>query len=670
MAVLNPHQQKIVIHQEGPALVIAGAGSGKTRVITHRVAELVRSGVDPSTIMLVTFTNKAAKEMADRVAKSIAQDNIEKSLVHGTFHSLANRFLRRYAVLLHYESNFSILDSSDSRDLIKAAMADALGNPGKNFPKSAVLQSIFSLAFNQNCDELSLKRTDYSARHFDLEGLIESQYSHFFPILEEILAIHTTYRLKKRRNNAMDFDDLLENWLDLLLKKREKLSWTHHFQFILVDEYQDTNTVQARILDRLAEGHQNLMVVGDDAQSIYSWRGANFRNILDFPEKYNATIYHLEQNYRSTPDILALANSSINMNKEQFRKELYSILPNLEKPMLHYLYDVEEEAHVVVEQILKLQDQDVRLNEISVLYRNHVQAAVLQLALIERGIPFLVRSGVQFFEQAHMKDMLSFLKIVFNPLDEIAWMRVLKLLPGIGNATAQKIFNVFLAQKAVRLTLDNTDLQKMIPKKARAYWDFMLECFKKLLEEGTTPAQMIALIYQMIYCDYLLSTYENARQREADIRYLEEFAGKYKSLERLLNELSLVGPTVIKDYEAEEYQADDECLTLSTIHQAKGLEWDAVFVIGLTEGQFPHQRCLEPLALLEEERRLFYVAMTRARRYLTLTAPLMSSAYGGSYVSSRSRFIEECPQELVSCFTTNNADERESYAPYKSRLIF
>ena len=320
-----------------------------------------------------------------------------------------------------------------------------------------------------------------------------------------------------------------------------------------------------------------------------------------------------------------------------------------------------------MEQILKLGDQDVSLNEMSVLYRNHVQAATLQIALTQRGIPFIVRSGVQFFEQAHMKDILAFLKIVFNPLDEIAWMRVLKLVPGIGNTTAQKIFRVFLEQKAVRLTEDNTDLQNKIPKKAQPQWALVLQCFKGLLEEGTTPSQMISIVYEWIYQDYLLVTYENARQRGEDITYLEEFAGKYKSLERMLNELSLVGPTVIKDYEAEEFQ-EDESLTLSTIHQAKGLEWDAVFMIGLTEGQFPHQRCLEPEERLEEERRLFYVAMTRARRYLTLTAPIVNSAFGSSDLATRSRFIEECPQELVSR-VTSTGEEYEQYSSYKSPLI-
>ncbi|MBF0286199.1 MAG: ATP-dependent helicase [SAR324 cluster bacterium] len=668
MEVLNSAQQNIVSHYHGPALVIAGAGSGKTRVITHRVAELIRSGIDPSTIMLLTFTNKAAKEMANRVAQATNQQKIEHAMIHGTFHSVANRFLRRHAKLLLYENNFSILDSSDSRDLLKAAVAESIGKPSKNFPKAAVLQNIFSLAFNQNCDVATLERTEYLQRYFDLELLVEQQYPHFYPLIPEIRMIHASYRHKKRRNNALDFDDLLENWLDLLLKKQKSLPWVEQIQFILVDEYQDTNKVQASILDRLAQEHKNLMVVGDDAQSIYSWRGANFKNILDFPVRYNAAVYRLEQNYRSTPDILALANSSINQNKEQFQKELYSLLPNLERPALYRLYDLESEAEIVVGRILELKDQNISLNEMSVLYRNHVQSATLQVALTQRGIPYIVRSGVQFFEQAHMKDIVSFLKIIFNPLDEIAWMRVLKLIPGVGNTTAQKIFHVFLEQKAVRLTFDNVELQKKIPKKAKVAWEQLLICFKRLLEEGTTPSQMVAIVYQMIYRDYLFVSYENAVQREADIAYLEEFAGKYKSLERLLNELSLVGTTAIKDYEAERFQ-EDECLTLTTIHQAKGLEWNVVFVIGLTEGQFPHQRCLEPPSRLEEERRLFYVAMTRARRYLTLTAPIVSSSFGANTLSSRSRFIEECPQTLMSCVTTPGTEDM-SYSNYKARFTF
>lgn len=669
MEALNPQQQEIVAHKKGAALVIAGAGSGKTRVITHRVAELLNSEIAPSAIMLLTFTNKAAAEMADRVAKTVGQPGVEKSILHGTFHSVANRFLRKYASFLRYENNFSILDSSDSGDLLKAAIAEAIGKPGKNFPKASVLQSVYSLAFNQNCDEQMVQQDDYIHRDFDLERLLESQYPHFYPITDEILQIHRTYRRKKRRNNAMDFDDLLENWLDLLLQKRDSVAWVKQVEYILVDEYQDTNKVQANILDLLSKDHQNLMVVGDDAQSIYSWRGANFKNILDFPKLYDAKVYRLEQNYRSTPDILAVANSSINLNKAQFQKELHSILPQLEKPTLYYLYDAESEAQTIVDQIFKLQDQDIRLNDISVLYRNHVQAATLQIVLTQHDIPFLVRSGVQFFEQAHMKDIIAFLKLVFNPLDEIAWMRVLKLIPGIGNTTALKIFNVFVEQKAVRLTLDNAELQKKIPKKARARWDQLLACFKEMLVEGVTPAEMVAIVQEGFYKDHLLVTYENASQRETDITYLEDFAKKYKSLERMLNELSLVGATVIKDHE-EDQNGEEEVLTLTTIHQAKGLEWDAVFVIGLTEGQFPHQRCLEPEERLEEERRLFYVAMTRARRYLTITAPIMTSSFSGNAWSSRSRFVEELPRHLISHITSSGDDGYTSYSSYHSRMTF
>ncbi len=669
METLNPQQQEIVQHHTGPALVIAGAGSGKTRVITHRVAHLIQSGVDPSSIMMLTFTNKAAKEMADRVGQTVQVKNVQKAIIHGTFHSVANRFLRRYAALIRYENNFTILDDSDDRDLLKAAMAEAIGKADKNFPKAAVLQNMFSLAFNTNCDAHTVRSAEYSKRHFDLEALIDSNYYYLDQYAPEILKVFHTYRRKKRRNQAMSFDDLLENWLELLMHHRANLNWVKQVQHILVDEYQDTNKVQASILDQMAAEHRNLMVVGDDAQSIYSWRGANFRNILDFPNQYNAATFRLEQNYRSTPDILELANNSINFNSEQFEKELYTRRPNLEKPVLYKLFDPNAEAEIVVERILKLQDEDVSLNEMAVLYRSHVQAATLQVVLTQRGIPFLIRSGVKFFDQAHMKDIVSFLKVVFNPLDEIAWMRLLKMLPGIGNTTSQKIFNVFVEQQSVRLTADNEALQKRIPKKARAQWDRMLGCFKEMLREDITPSEMVAVVFREFYRDYMMLSFENPIQREADIHYLQEFAEKYKTLDRLLNELSLVGASVIKDHEADNYQ-EDEYLTLTTIHQAKGLEWDAVFLIGLTESQFPNQRCVYPEALLEEERRLFYVAITRARKYLSLTAPLITSSFGNNEMSGRSRFVEELPEDLLNVISASYDDYESYYMPRNSRMIF
>ena len=646
IASLNPVQRKIVEHKTGPALVIAGAGSGKTRVITHRVAQLIHSGIPASSILLLTFTNKAANEMAQRVGRALKNSTEQQKIIHGTFHSVGSRFLRRNAKLLNYNNNFSILDSSDSRDLIKASLAETVGKPGKYFPKAAVLQNMFSLAFNRFCTQKMILDQPYHERSFHLEQLISADFPNFEENTETILNILAAYRHKKKRGQVMDFDDLLENWLELLLRHGEGLPLCQQIQYILVDEYQDTNQVQANILYRLSRPHKNLMVVGDDAQSIYSWRGADFGNMLEFPERYQAVTYNMEENYRSSPEILDAANRSINYNTRQFEKNLFSSLAEGEKPLVHYVWAAQDEAELVLENILSFREKDIPLNEMSVLYRNHVQSAALQVVLTHAGIPFVVHSGVKFFEQAHIKDVTAFLKVLFNPLDEIAWMRLLRLLPGIGNTTAHLIFRVFQSQQAVRLTKDNVELQKLIPKKALESWNVLLEIFQQMLEESVTPSHMIGLLYKSYYREVLFSSFENAPQRETDIRYLEEFAGNYNKLEAFLNELSLVGSSIITDHEAEQ-QDNQDTLTLTTIHQAKGLEWKVVFIIGLTEGLFPHQRSLGTEEQIEEERRLFYVAMTRAKRHLLITAPVVSSGYSGG-ISKRSRFINELAEETIN----------------------
>ncbi|MBC8259565.1 MAG: ATP-dependent helicase [SAR324 cluster bacterium] len=661
ITALNPVQRKIVEHKTGPALVIAGAGSGKTRVITHRVAQLINSGVPASSILLLTFTNKAANEMAQRVARALNNSTDQLKIIHGTFHSVGSRFLRRNAKLLNYNNNFSILDSSDSRDLIKSALAETVGKPGKYFPKAAVLQNIFSLAFNRFCTQNMILESAFQDRSFHLEQFISADYPHFEDNTDSILNVLSTYRRKKKHGQVMDFDDLLENWLELLLRHGEGLPLCQQIQYVLVDEYQDTNQIQANILYQISKPHKNLMVVGDDAQSIYSWRGADFGNMLEFPERYQAVTYCMEENYRSSPEILEAANQSINYNTRQFEKNLFSSLVNGEKPAVHQVWASQDEAELVLDKILSFQDQDISLNEMSVLYRNHVQSAALQVVLTHAGIPFVVHSGVKFFEQAHIKDVTAFLKVLFNPLDEIAWMRLLRLLPGVGNTTAHRIFSVFQSQQAVRLTKNNHELQKLIPKKAHESWNIFLECFQEMLAENVKPSQMIGILYQNFYREIMFSSFENASQRETDIRYLEEFADNYEKLDNFLNELSLVGSSIITEHESEQ-QENQETLTLTTIHQAKGLEWQVVVVIGLTEGQFPHQRSLVTEAQIEEERRLFYVAMTRAKRQLLITAPVVSSGYSGG-ISQRSRFISELSEDTIN----TEIHSRDEYAYGSSR---
>jgi DNA helicase-2/ATP-dependent DNA helicase PcrA len=645
---LNAEQQQIVAHLEGPALVIAGAGSGKTRVIVYRVAHLIENGVPAAAILMVTFTNKAAEEMRRRVEGLIGEGKA-RDLVSGTFHSVANRFLRRYAPLVGFQNNFTILDDSDARDLVKAAMAEVTGKdadkPARKFPQAAVVQTVLSMAFNRN---------------LPLGELLEKEYPWLEEFLPELQAIAEAYARKKRANNAMDFDDLLDNW-HLLLCQHPNIELARQLRYLLVDEYQDTNVIQARILERLAGPGGNLMVVGDDAQSIYGWRGANFQNILEFPQRFGGIIYRLEENYRSTPEILNLANASINHNVAQFTKHLRAVRPSLEKPRVTHVYDQYAEADHVVERILHYADRDLPLKTMGVLYRSHMQSAVLQMRLTERGIPFTIRSGIKFFEQAHIKDAVAFLKVVHNPMDELAWLRVLKLVPGIGNATAQKIYRVFQDQRAVRLSPENLALNKLIPGKARQSWQDLASTFKELLADGATPAQMIETVRLGYYQDVMRSMFDNAQERDADLAYLAEFAGRYRSLERFLAQLALVGSTVIQDTGPQEEQDPDQ-ITLTTIHQAKGLEWDVVFVIGLAEGKFPHARSLEPEERLEEERRLFYVAVTRCQRFLELTVPLVFNNLGGSPEICRpSRFVEELSADVVEVAKAEGVEQIRPY---------
>ena len=641
---LNPDQEAIVSHLEGPALVIAGAGSGKTRVITQRVARLIETGVPPAAILMVTFTNKAAEEMRGRVEALLGGKANAKGLLAGTFHSVANRFLRRYGTLIGYPNNFSILDDTDSRDLIKAAIAECVGKTDRRFPKASVVQNALSMAFNRN---------------LEVAALLQREYPWLEEFLPDLEAIQAVYRRKKKANNAMDFDDLLDNWYGLLSGHTD-LEMASQLRYLMVDEYQDTNHIQAEIMALLARRHGNLMVVGDDAQSIYGWRGASFENILHFQHRFGGQVYRLEQNYRSTPDILDLANASINHNVAQFEKRLQAVRPRLETPRVTKLRDEYAEADLVVERLLEYRDREIPLDEMGVLYRNHMQSAALQLRLTQAGIPFTVRSGVKFFEQAHIKDVVAFLKVLFNPLDEIAWMRILKMLPGIGNLTAQKIHAIFAAQGAVRLAPDNEALTRAVPAKAKEAWGELAATFKALLAEGLGPSEMIALITRGFYNDTLYSRFDNARDREADLSYLAEFAVRYGTVERFLSQLALVGGTVIRDYEADEAE-DPEMLTLTTIHQAKGLEWDVVFMIGLADGRFPHERSLEPPEKLEEERRLFYVAATRCRRHLEISMPLVVATGGRQEILRPSRFVEELPPEVIRMETPDGAEHLRPY---------
>lgn len=627
---LNPEQLEVVMSGEGTLLVIAGAGSGKTRTLTYRVARLIESGSNPSAILLVTFTNKAAKEMLHRVEALIKITT--GKLWGGTFHHIANRILRTTAHLLNYDSNFTILDSEDSRDLISTCSADlGFKSKEKRFPQARVLQDIISLSVN----------TQKS-----LDAVILDRYPFFSDYADDIHRVSLDYQRRKKKIQLMDFDDLLLNLLTLLNEHPPvRESWSQQFRYILVDEYQDTNHLQSEIIDILSREHRNLMVVGDDSQSIYSFRGAHFANIIDFPKRYpHARIYKLETNYRSVPEILDLANASIINNQSQFEKHLRATRASGLQPILASCNDVMQQASFVAQRIVELREHERSLNEMAVLYRAHYHSMELQMELTRRGIPFEVRSGLKFFEQAHIKDITSYLKIIVNPFDELSWKRITRLLPTIGTVTAHKIWTALASTGYPLRSMNAEAITTLVPRRCRDCWKKLTATVQHLNSADTVnaPAEMVRIALEEEYEVYLKSTYADYESRLEDIHQLMHFAEQYASAESFLSELALLSSVVAEDVTGGE--DEDERVKLTTIHQAKGLEWDVVFIIWLVEGRFPSARSLNGLAGEEEERRLFYVAATRARDELYLSYPLWD--YGGSQHSALlrpSRFIQEIP---------------------------
>ncbi len=622
---LNPEQGAVVEHKSGPMLVLAGAGTGKTTTVTYRVAKLVSEGVHPEAILLLTFTNKAAGDMMKRVEWLIG-DNI-RGMWGGTFHHLCNMVLRKHADEIGYSRSYTIMDREDTKQMIKDCVAE-LGSE-RILPKPAVITAISGLS----------KSTEQS-----VEDIIETR---FFPLAEngpDIGKVLIMYEEKKRKNNLMDFDDLLLN-ARTLLDEREEIRdiYRERFVHILVDEYQDTNHIQSCLVDTLSEFHRNLMVVGDDAQSIYSFRGADFENIIKFPDRYHdVSIFKLTTNYRSTPDILELANDSISHNSRQFKKELRSVKDRYEKPGLISLNDVYEQSSFVVSKIYDLIDEGSSLKEIAVLYRSHYQSMELQMELQRRGLPFEVRSGLRFFEQAHIKDIISYLRILINPHDELSWKRVLNLIPGIGNATSGKIFRSI--NKADEVIGELANVTSIVPRRSMDPFLLMVHCFNTISgdDAASDPFSIIEEIMINGYEQYLHNTYPNSDSRAEDIEQVRQYATSYSTVEEFVSDLSLQG-TGFELTAGPEHNED--AITLSTVHQAKGLEWGAVFVIGLNDGRFPSRMALKD-GDEEEERRLFYVASTRAKRYLYLCYTLTGSNTGGVGFLKPSRFIEELDTDL------------------------
>jgi DNA helicase-2/ATP-dependent DNA helicase PcrA len=652
---LNPQQLAAVTAPPGPALVIAGAGSGKTRTLTYRVAYLLEQGIPPDRILLLTFTNKAAGEMMRRVADLLGRQL--PSLWGGTFHSIGARILRQHADLLGYRRDFTILDRDDAKDLIKACIADAgIETKGTHFPKPDVLCEIFSLSVNT---------------HKSTAEMLKEQFEYFEQITRQVADVQKRYIARKRATNAMDFDDLLALWLRLLKEHADVCEhYQRRFQFILVDEYQDTNRLQSDLIDLLAERHHNVTVVGDDAQSIYAWRGANFQNIFKFPKRYPETkVFKIETNYRSTPEILKVANAAIAANREQFTKILTPARKSGLKPALIACSDAAQQAAFIAQRVAELPEEGVDLNQVAVLYRSHFHALELQLELTKRNIPFSITSGIRFFEQAHIKDATAYLKLVANPRDEVAFKRVALLLPGIGAKGAEKIWKIFSAKmEGTASSVPNDSglepnnsgqrrsaaLQacaKSVPAKAASAWKQFIETVSQLEDEATrkSAAKMLRIVMDAGYDDYLKENFANYRNRLEDLEQLAVFAYQFGSVEEFLTQLALL--TNVEAEDGDTANRDADRIRLSTIHQAKGLEFDVVFVIMLCDGLFPSARSMESPEGEEEERRLFYVAITRAKNELYLSYPLIRAGYGSTGMDAMqepSRFLSEIPCDLLN----------------------
>ena len=662
---LNPQQCAAVTAPPGPALVIAGAGSGKTRTLTYRVAYLLEQGIPPDRILLLTFTNKAAAEMMRRVTDLLGQELA--TLWGGTFHSIGNRILRQHAQLLGYGRDFTIMDREDAKHLIATCVTEAeIDVKATRFPKPEVLGDIFSLALN---------------KQKPVAEILGTEYGYFDTLAPQIEDVWKRYVARKLATNAMDFDDLLVLWLKLLQEHADvRELYQRRFQFILVDEYQDTNKLQSDLIDLLAERNKNVMVVGDDAQSIYAWRGANFQNIIRFPDRYpGAKVYKIETNYRSTPEILTVANAAIAANVAQFAKELAPARKSGMKPVLVACQDAAQQAAFVAQRALELRDEGVALNNMVVLYRSHFHALELQLELTRRNIPFSITSGMRFFEQAHIKDVTAYLKLITNPRDELAFKRLALLLPGIGGKGADKLWQLYshgLASNPVTrpsATLSPSDgerggvrgapvserkslaaaLQscaKSAPKKATLAWAQFATTISQLEAPDirTSAAKMIPLVIEAGYDDYLKTNFANYRSRLDDLKQLAIFAQQFESVDEFLTQMALLTNVEAED-EQQSANRDDEKIKLSTIHQAKGLEFDVVFSIMLCDGLFPSARSSETEEGLEEERRLFYVTITRAKNELYLIYPLMRAGYGNTGITMQqpSRFLEEIPKDYV-----------------------
>lgn len=625
---LNERQLAAVTAGDGPVLVIAGAGSGKTRTLVYRVAYLLERGVEPESIMLLTFTRKAAAQMLARVDGLLKHD-ISGRILNGTFHSVANHLLRRFSGVLGISNTFTILDTVDAEDVIDLVRKSLeLDKQKTAFPAKQRVFEVLSKARN-------LRMT--------IREVIDRDYTGLDSYAEDLERVNAEYVDYKVTNNLVDFDDLIDVLLAFLRARPEFAgALAQRYRYILVDEYQDTNIPQRELVEELAKTHRNLTVVGDDAQSIYSFRGASFENILLFPETYpGCSLIKLERNYRSTQDILSFTNDIVRNFAVAYRKELSSTDSRSGRPAAGRFFAPEDEARWIVGRVLSLREQDVPLAGLAVLYRSSFHSNYIQAELSRRSIPYVVYGGVKFSERRHVKDVVAYLRVALNPMDAVGWNRVLKLVPGVGPVTASKIVERVRERGEVNLA-------GLAGPRAGDALVRLEELFSILSSHGPGVAEKVRLL-KGFYAEGLKEVYEDYEKRLLDIEVLESLAVRYTDLERFLSDFALDPPSNRFQEETRPRvdEGEGDRLVLSTIHSAKGLEWNQVFVPHLLDGLFPSDRSVRNIEELEEERRLFYVACTRARRRLYLTLPSSFSSWSGWYTLP-SRFLAEVGAELFS----------------------
>lgn len=653
---LNPAQLEAVESIEGAYLVIAGAGSGKTRVLVHRVAYLVEKGVRPDEILLLTFTRRAAEEMLKRA--SLLLDERCAKVSGGTFHSFANATLRKYAFVLGLANNFTILDSPDAQDTINLVRTQLGFNKGeKRFPRKKAILEVISKSINKSQK---------------LDDVLYDEYPQFMEFSEDIKKIRDEYQKYKRAKSLLDYDDLLVYLKDLLTNHQDvRLVLAKKYKYIMVDEYQDTNNLQAYIACLLASENKNIMVVGDDAQSIYSFRGANFKNIMGFPKIFKgAKIITLEENYRSTQPILNLTNKVIGRAKESFKKNLFTRKKGNKQPIFIDAPDENAQSKYIADKVLQLREEGLELSDIAILFRSGWHSNDLEIELASRNIPFVKYGGQKFVEAAHIKDIISYLRIIYNLSDQVSWFRALLLIPGIGPKSAERIISLISDKENLSKELSlckNEEVAKL----------FKLIC--KFDAFSSDPARIIKAFLEY-YQPLLKNKYDDFHKRLNDLDSLLRIAGRYKTLEEFLTDMALEPPErgIV---ESGARDKDDLPLTLSTIHSAKGLEWHTVFMIYVAEGHLPSYLSLEDEDAIEEERRLFYVASTRAKENLFLLKPHIDRSPrgfmdgGGSVFTQVSRFLDEgnILNNLVEVESEISAEEDSEYddldEPVKDKKI-